>query len=141
MGPGRDRRIAGAIKTRISSDYNADKAGCASLAGNANDLCIKEAKGEVKVAYAELEYQNTGRPSDQNKVLVAKAESVYAVAKERCDDGAGNAKDVCRKEAKAVETQALAEAKLGRKIGVARKEAAVDKRDANYQLAIEKCDA
>jgi len=123
------------------SDYNADKAGCASLAGNANDICIKEAKGEEKVAYAELEYQNTGRPSDRNKVLVAKAESVYAVAKERCDDGAGNAKDVCRKEAKAVETQALAEAKLGRKIGVARKEAAVDKRDANYQLAIEKCDA
>ena len=36
------------------------------------------------------------------KVLVAKAESVYAVAKERSDDQAGNAKDVCVMEAKAI---------------------------------------
>ena len=42
----------------------------------------------------------------QVKVLVAKAESAYAVAKERCDDKSGNAKDVCVKEAKAVESRA-----------------------------------
>jgi hypothetical protein len=39
----------------------------------------------------------------------------------RCDDRAGNAKDVCVKEAKAVEVRALADAKLGKQIGEARR--------------------
>jgi hypothetical protein len=48
---------------------------------------------------------------------------------------------VCVKEAKAVEGKALADAKLGKDIGEARKEATEDKSDANYKVAIEKCDA
>jgi len=70
------------------------------------------------------------------KVLVAKAESAYAVAKERSDDQAGNAKDVCVMEAKA-----LADAKMGMEIGEAKKDAATDKRDADYKVAVENCDA
>jgi hypothetical protein len=35
----------------------------------------------------------------------------------------------------------LADAKLGKQIGEARKDAATDKRDADYKVAIEKCDA
>ena len=128
-------------KTHISTDYTADKTGCASLSGNAKDICVEEAKGKEKVAYAELEYKYTGLPADQNKVMVAKAEAVYAVSKERCDDKAGNAKDVCVKEAKAMETQALADAKMGRQIGAARSEASAEKSAANYQVAFEKCEA
>jgi hypothetical protein len=71
-------------------------------------------------------------------VLVAKAEAAYAVGKERCDDKAGNAKDVCVKEAKAREIKALADAKMGKEIGEAKKDAAEDKRDADYKVAIEK---
>ena len=100
-------------KTRISADYKADKAACAGQAGNAKDICVEEAKAKEKVARAELEYAYTGKSSDRNKVLVAKAETGYAVAKERCDDKAGNAKDVCVKEAKAIEIKALADAKNG----------------------------
>jgi hypothetical protein len=74
-------------------------------------------------------------------VWVAAGESTYAVAKERCDDLTGNPKDVCVKEAKAVEVKALADAKLGKEIGEARHDAAADKRDADYKVAIEKCDA
>jgi hypothetical protein len=128
-------------KSRISTEYKADKASCASLAANAKDICIEEAKAKEKVARAELEYSFTGKPKDRNKVLVAKAESTYAVAKERCDDKAGNDKDVCVKEAKAVEIKALADAKLGKEIGEARKDAADVKRDADYKVAIEKCDS
>jgi hypothetical protein len=128
-------------KTRISANYKADEAACASQAANAKDICMQEAKGKDKVALAELEYGYTGKATDGNKVLVVKAESAYAVAKERCDDQSGNAKDVCVKEAKAVETKALADAKMGKEIGEARKDAAVDKRDADYKVAIEKCDA
>jgi hypothetical protein len=72
---------------------------------------------------------------------VAKAEVAYAIAKEKCDDKAGNAKDVCVQEAKAAETKALADAKLGKEVGEAKTDAADDKRDADYKVAIEKCDA
>jgi hypothetical protein len=128
-------------KTRISSDYKTDKAACTSQAANAKDICMQEAKAKEKVALAELEYGYTGKAADRNKVLVAKAESAYAVAKERCDDKSGNAKDVCVKEAKAVEIKALANAKMGKEIGEAKKDAATDKLDADYKVAIEKCDA
>lgn len=130
-----------AAKTRISADYKTDKAACGSQTANAKDICIEEAKAKEKVALAELEYGYTGKAGDQNKVLVARAESAYAVAKERCDDKAGNAKDVCIKEAKAIEVKALADAKMGKEIGEARKDAATDKLDADYRVAIEKCDA
>jgi hypothetical protein len=130
-----------ADKERISAEYKTNKAACASLAANAKDVCIEEAKAKEKVARAELEYNYTGKPSDQIKLLVAKAESSFAVAKEKCDDKAGNDKDVCVKEAKAIEVAALADAKMGKKIGEAKKDAAQDKRDAEYKLAAEKCDA
>jgi hypothetical protein len=130
-----------AAKTRISADYKADRAACASQAGNAKDVCGQEAKAKEKVARAELEYSYSGKPADQTKVLETKAKSAYAVAKEKCDDKAGNDKQVCVQEAKAVETKALADAKMGKQIGEARKDAAEEKREADYKLAAQKCDA
>ena len=130
-----------ADKARIKADYKADKAACGSQSGNAKDICIEQGKGKEKVALAELEYGYSGKSADRTKVLVAKAESSYAVARERCDDLAGNPKDVCVKEAKAMQVKALADAKLGKEIGEARKDAAADKRDADYKVAAQKCDA
>ena len=130
-----------AEKSRISADYKADKAACATLSGNTKDICVEEASAKEKVALAELEYSYSGKPGDHTKVLEVKAKSAYAVAKEKCDDQSGNAKDVCVKEAKAVEIKALADAKMGQQIGEAKKDAAEDKRDANYKVAVEKCDA
>lgn len=130
-----------AEKNRISADYKVDKKACDAFKDNAKDVCIEEAKAKEKVALAEREFAYTGKAADQTKVLEAQAKSAYAVAKEKCDDQAGNAKDVCVKEAKAVEVKALADAKLGKDIGEAKKEATEDKSDANYKVAIEKCDA
>jgi hypothetical protein len=130
-----------AAKSRIQSDYKVDKAACDAQSGNAKDVCIEQGKAKEHIALAELEYSYTGRAKDRTKLAVAKAESAYAVAKERCDDLNGNPKDVCVKEAKAVEAKALADAKLGKEIGEARKDATEDKRDADYKVAIEKCDA
>jgi len=130
-----------AAKERISSEYKADKTACNSLSANAKDVCVQEAKGKEKVAKAELEYSYTGKAGDQNKLLKAKAHSTYAIAKEKCDDLAGNGKDVCVKEAKATEVRALADAKMGKEISAAKTEAAGDKNDADYKVATEKCDA
>lgn len=128
-------------KTRIDASYKADKATCGALAGNAKDICAEEAEAKQKVARAELEYAYTGKPADANKVLVVKAETAYEVAKEKCDDKAGNVKDVCVKEAKAIEVKALADAKAGKQIGEVRKDANEAKRDADYKVATEKCEA
>jgi hypothetical protein len=100
-----------AAKDQISADYKAAKASCDSMSGNAKDICVEEAKGKEKVAKAELEYKHSGKPADMNKVAIAKAEADYDVAKERCDDKSGNDKEVCRKEAKAAEAKAKADAK------------------------------
>lgn len=130
-----------AAKERIEAAYKGDKKACDGFGGNQKDVCQEQAKGKEKVALAEAEYAYTGKPDDSNKVAVARADATYAVAKEMCDDKGGNAKDVCVTEAKSNHTKALADAKMGKKVGEARRDAAEDKRDADYKLATEKCDS
>jgi hypothetical protein len=96
-------------KARISQEYKADKEACHAHAGNAKDICEQEAKGKEKVAHAEMAHQHSGKASDRKHVMVTQAKADYKVAKERCDDLTGNAKEVCVKEAKAVEKKALAD--------------------------------
>ncbi|MFO1304016.1 MAG: hypothetical protein U1F54_09815 [Burkholderiales bacterium] len=132
--------------------YKADKDACKSLSGNAKDICMEEAKGKEKVAKAEANaaYENT--PKARENARVAHADATYEVAKEKCDDLSGNQKDVCVKEAKAQHTKAKADAKVDRvagessrnaidKTATARKDAMEDKRDADYKVAVEKCDS
>lgn len=128
-----------AAKTRLSADYKVDHTACESLAGNRKDICVEEAKAKEKVGKAELEYNYTGKTSDMNKWSVARAETAYAVAKEKCDDKAGNDKEVCVKEAKAVEVKALADVKVNKQVGEARSDANADVREADYKVAAEKC--
>jgi len=130
-----------AAKSRLSAEYKSAKAACSPMSANAKDVCIQEAKAKEKVSRAELEFDYTGKPADQSKIMVAKAESTYAVAKEKCDDSKGNEKDVCVKQAKAVEVKSLADAKMGKTISEAKTDASQEKRDADYKLAAEKCDA
>ena len=136
----------------VEAQYKADKDRCSSLTGNAKDVCQAEAKGKEKVAKAQLEadYKNTDKA--RNDARVARADADYDVAKEKCDDLSGNQKDVCVKEAKAAHEKAKADAKVAkvdRKVSAnsaekradVRKEAREDTRDAQYKVAVEKCDA
>lgn len=97
-------------KDRIELEYKAQKARCDSLAGNAKDICLVEVKGEEKTAEADLDAQYEPSRENRYKARIARTEADYAVAKERCDDQAGNAKEVCLKEAKAAEAAAKANA-------------------------------
>jgi len=72
---------------------------------------------------------------------MAQAEADYSVAREKCDDQAGNAKDVCVKEAKAARVGAEADAEAQKKTWSAKHEAADDKREGGYAVAKEKCAA
>jgi len=134
------------------SQYKTDKASCDRLSGNAKDICVEEAKGKEKIAKADADAAHEGTPKAREAARVARAEATYEVAKEKCDDLSGNAKDVCMKEAKAAQVKAKADAKVDRvssdtqnkaadKTAEARRDASDDKRNADYKVAIEKCDA
>jgi hypothetical protein len=134
------------------TQYKIDKDACAQRSGNAKDICLAEASGKEKLAKADAEaaYKNT--PKAREDARVARAEANRSVAKEKCDDLSGNAKDVCVKEADATLTKVKADAKVDRvaadtkedatmKEADARRQAVIDKRDADYKVATEKCDS
>lgn len=131
----------GLAKDKISASYKANKALCASLSGNAKDICTEEAKANEKIARAELDESNQPSTKAHFQTLTAKAEANYAVAKEKCDDLAGNAKDVCVREAKAAEVAAKADATAQRKIAEANKTAAIKTNDVQMKASTEKMEA
>ena len=130
-----------AARAQAEGAYKLETDGCKSLSDNAKDICKQEAKGKFSVAKAEAQYANSGKPADMQKLGKAKAEALYDVERERCDDMTGNAKDVCVKTAKATRTKALANLQLNKDVASARTDAADAKRDADYKVAAEKCDA
>jgi len=133
------------------AQYKIDKDACASFSGNAKDICLAEAKGKASVAKADAEAAYRHTPKARENARIAHAQANYNVAIERCDDLAGNPKDVCVKEAKSEWVKGKANAKVDRvasdtnkeaatKQAEARKDASADKREAEYKVAIEKCD-
>jgi hypothetical protein len=136
-----DKTAYDQVRASAKATYDADKKRCDTLSGNAEDICEAEAKAKRVRAEVEAEanWKGTAKARQSATEKIAKAD--YALAKERCDDMNGNAKDVCEKEAKAAQTRALADAKVAMKTGEARGEAAKDKRQADYKVAAEKCDA
>ena len=130
-----------AAKDRADAAYKTASTTCKSMAGNPKDICIAEAKAArtKTTSMAEADYKNTPKARAEASTNVADAD--YDVAKQRCDAKTGNDKDVCVKEAKAAQVKTKADAKAAEKSTVARNDATADKRDANYKVAIEKCDA
>jgi len=95
---------------RAEAGYRAAKERCDDLAGNAKDVCVKEAKSAETAAMADAKVQMktsdanataNEKSADARKDATAdKLDADYKVAKEKCDTYAGNAKDICVKEAK-----------------------------------------
>lgn len=145
----------------IEAEYKSARTSCDSFADNAKDICMAVAKGREKVAKAQLEARYKPSKEADYDVNVARAKADYSVAHEKCDDKAGNDKDVCNKEAEAALVRAKSDAKSQLKTAEAiradnektidahlkakeiseeaRHDAATDKRDADYAVA--KCDA
>lgn len=128
-------------KERINLELKVDMNACALLKGDAKGLCVAQANAKQKIAFAELEFGTSEKPADVNRVAQARAEAAYSVASTMCNAQAGNEKDVCVKEAKAIETKALVDAKAIQKVREIQLDAAQEKRNADYAVAAEKCDA
>ena len=127
-------------KDSIAAEFTAAKADCQSLAANAKDICIAKADGRDKVAKADLQARYKPSESASYELRLARADADFRIAREICDDKAGNVKDVCVKEAKAAEVAAKSDARTRLKSADARNEADSAKRDADYAVAKEKCD-
>jgi hypothetical protein len=98
--PAREARKA--EDQRIEAEYKAAREKCSSMKDNAKDICMAEAKGQERVAKAELNAKSDKDPvKAQKKVQDAKAEAAYDVAKQKCDDQKGEAKGACMKQARA----------------------------------------
>ncbi|MEO8407531.1 MAG: hypothetical protein ABI476_03790 [Oxalobacteraceae bacterium] len=128
-------------KDNATATYKAARAKCNDMKGNPKDVCVEEAKAAEKRSKAEAEAQYKNTPKEHMKARIAAADGDYAVAKEKCKAQSGNAKDVCMKEAKAAHIKATTDAKSSEKIGEVKSDAMNDKRDADYNVAVEKCDA
>ncbi len=140
-----------AAKTQAEAQYKIDDAACASLSGNTKDVCVVHAKAQESVSKADAEaaYENT--PKHREAARMARADGSYAVSVEKCDDLAGNSKDVCVSEAKAAFVASKADATVDRvnadtrldaaeKQSEARSDAKAEKSTAEYDVAVEKCD-
>ncbi len=136
------------IVDRADAQYKTAKDNCKDLKDNAQDVCKKEAKLEQTRSTAEAKAQHEGTVKANSKALKDVADAEYDLAKEKCDDLDGNAKDVCVKEAKAEKEKTHADAEKNKEIAEKRVDAAEardgaeeDKMEADYKVAKEKCDA
>jgi hypothetical protein len=105
-----------AQQLRIEAEYDAMQARCKPHKGVARDVCNEQARGNRDIQAADLEFRYKPTADNDEKLRVAKAEAAYAVSLQRCKEMDGNAKDVCRKDAKAVLAGAKAEAKLQKEV-------------------------
>lgn len=135
----------------ISARHSSDKAACESMAGNRKDVCMAEADGRESVAKTELELRYGNSAEHRQDVRIAEANAAYAIANQKCDELAGNAQDVCRKEAQRAQVAAKADAERMRTTADANgtahdataeagKKASAEKGEAAYAVDKEKCD-
>ncbi len=136
-----DKALYDSTKASARQTYESARQQCDALAGNTKDICVAEAKAAREKAEATAEADYKGTPKAIYDAHVDVADADYDVAKERCDDKAGNEKDVCMKEARAARDKAKADAKAERDVTRTRQEQAVDKNRAEYKAEAEKCDA
>ena len=150
-----DRAAYNTARQRIGADTKVRLEKCRPLSGNAREVCTKEARGSAVIAQADLDALY--RPSEQAhfKARVARANVAYEVAREKCDDLAHQPRKVCQKDAKGVHVRAVEDAKVAQveeragdtpaaksaAVVQARKDAAAERRKADFDAAKARCDA
>jgi len=140
VAPGASEAHAQAVE-RAKAVYEAASARCDALAGTPHDICEAEAhaarvRSEEEAGAA---YKNTLAAYTQARMRIASA--YYERDKTRCGAAVGNDREVCQRQAKATLVASQADARADRKAIEARLEAQGAKIDAEYRVALQKCDA
>lgn len=121
--------------------FDTAKARCDALAGIPHEICVADARAaRVRVEEeAGAAYKNTLAAYTQARMRIASA--YYERDKTRCGAAVGNDRDVCLTQAKANLVASQADARADRKAIEARLDAQDAKLDAEYRVALQKCDA
>lgn len=123
---------------KAQAAYKLEWNSCAKLHGKPKDACKVEARGHFQVAKAEIDARHKRTPKHEDKVKLAKAEAAYRLAAKKCDDLGGNARDVCKLDAKATWVAARGEASLSRASvdkGVYSRQATTERKDVREDNA------
>ena len=103
--------------------------------------CAVEAKATEKKSKASAEAAYKGTIKAQTASRIANADADLMVAKVACEAKTGTDKDVCVKQAQATQVKRVADAKAHKTTVDAQADAREDTRDAQYKVALAKCDA
>jgi hypothetical protein len=101
---------------RIEEQYDNAQKRCRRVQGHARELCNEQARGERDVQVAELDLRSQPTPDNDQKWRLAKAEAAYSMSLVKCKDMDGQARKVCRNDARMVYDDAKTEAKLQREV-------------------------
>ena len=113
-GGGMSKDAYEAAKSRLEATRDAELKACDGTKGNAKDICRTAAKGRGKVALAELKAEYEPSPEADRAMMMAQADADYDVARQKCDDASGKAKDTCKARASHVREAAIRRAKIER---------------------------
>jgi hypothetical protein len=105
-----------AQKVRIEEQFDQAQARCKRLQGPPRELCNEQARGERDVQAAQLQLRRQPTPENDEKVRLAKAEAAYSQSLVKCKGYDGQARRVCRADAKSTFEAARTEAKLQRDV-------------------------
>lgn len=149
-GEAMSRQDYEAQQERIEADYKAAREQCDRMKENAKDVCMAQAKGKHEVVKAQLEARRDPGPKRDAQVRKKQAEADYNVAREKCDDLPRDAKDACRKDAKATYEHAKGQAKVAQAAGergmnsgkalAERQQARSTSTDAQYAAGKKRCE-
>jgi len=128
-------------KADIKAIHSTAHEQCKSKTDNAKDICNVVAKGRERVALAYLENNYDSNDKNRLKLFEAKYEARYDVAKEKCDDLTGDAKNLCQREAKTTMEKSKANMKMDEQITEAMDDAEQARRKADFEQAKERCNA
>jgi len=101
-----------ARKKQISVDYRAAQAACGANPSSNREVCRAEAMGRDGVAKADLEVAYRSTPRTRYEANEARADALFWVARERCDDSGRLLRDTCLRDAKEARLAARSSASL-----------------------------
>lgn len=84
---------------KAEADYKVAKERCDGMKGNEKDVCTKQAKAAEKKAKADARARRDSMTA-RSEAGDEKRKADRGVAKEKCDNLSGDAKDACQRQAK-----------------------------------------
>lgn len=98
-------------KRQIEQQHELASRQCAELRDTAKKICEAEADGQKSIAEAQAKVAERNSPKNRLSLAETKADAEFEVAKARCEDQVGEAKDACRRNAKATRDKLKEQAK------------------------------